>query len=69
MIQNNSQKFSGIFYCEKCDYNAKRKSDYNKHLNSKKHIDTNDTLNDTKKVSYICTCGKTYKYHSGYYRY
>ena len=68
MIHNNSQKFSNIFYCEKCHYNAKRKSDYNKHLQSKKHKDTNDTLNDTKKLSYICSCGKTYKYHSGFYR-
>ena len=61
----NSQKFSTFFRCEKCDYNTCRKSDLMKHFNSKKH---NDTLNDTKKLSYMCECGKIYKYHSGYFR-
>jgi len=27
-----------IFYCEKCDYVAKYKSDYDKHLNGSKHL-------------------------------
>ena len=68
MVQKNSQKFSNNFYCEKCDYKTCRKSDFNKHLQSKKHNDTNDTLNDTKKFSFICNCGNIYKYHSGFYR-
>jgi hypothetical protein len=68
MIQNNSQKFSKKFYCEKCNYYSNKKGDYNKHLQSKKHNDTNDTLNDTKKFTYKCKCGKIYKYHSGFYR-
>ena len=61
----NSQKFSTFFRCEKCDYNTCRKSDLMKHFNSKKH---NDTINDTKKLSFMCDCGKIYKYHSGYFR-
>ena len=65
MDTDNSQQFSDIFYCEKCDYIAKRKSDLNKHFNSKKH---NDTQNDTLKFLNKCICGKEYKYHSGYYR-
>ena len=65
MIHENSQKFSTEFYCEKCNYYAKRKSDLLKHFNSKKH---NGTYNDTQKFSMTCECGKIYKFHSGYYR-
>tara|TARA_Y100000389_G_scaffold171984_1_gene180045 strand:+ start:5287 stop:6171 length:885 start_codon:yes stop_codon:yes gene_type:complete len=68
MIQNNPLLFAKKFYCEKCNYCSNKKSDYNKHLQSKKHKDTNDTLDDTKKVAFICSCGKIYKYHSGFYR-
>jgi hypothetical protein len=50
------------FYCEKCDYTAKRKSDYQKHLKTKKH-------NVAKKDnSLTCTCGKEYKYASSLYK-
>ena len=68
MIQNNSLIFAKIFFCEKCNYCSNKKSDFNKHLQSKKHNDTNDTLHDTKKVAFTCSCGKIYKYHSGFYR-
>ena len=68
MIQNIPPLFAKKFYCEKCNYCSNKKSDYNKHLQSKKHKDTNDTLDDTKKVAFICSCGKIYKYHSGFYR-
>jgi hypothetical protein len=64
----NSQNF---LYCEKCNYYAKRKTDFQKHLETKKHNDTKMIQNDTQKLSKInlsCECGKKYKYHSGYYR-
>jgi hypothetical protein len=35
------------YYCEKCDYITDRKSNYNKHMVSKKH-------NDGKKNVYVC---------------
>lgn len=65
MIHKILKKVSKKYYCEKCDYYANRKSDLNKHFKSKKHNDTNDTLNDTSKFSHTCICGKTYKYHTG----
>tara|TARA_Y100000389_G_scaffold78123_1_gene74916 strand:- start:3687 stop:4637 length:951 start_codon:yes stop_codon:yes gene_type:complete len=68
MVYENSQKFSTKFYCEKCDYYANRKSDLNKHFNSKKHNDTLKFSNDTPKFSINCECGKVYKFHSGFYR-
>jgi len=65
MVSKNSQKFLENFYCEKCDYTSFRKSDYNKHLQSKKHNDNNDNMNDNKKLSYNCECGKKYNFISG----
>ena len=65
MVSKNSQKFSGKFYCEKCDYTSSRKSDFNKHLQSKKHNDKNDNIDDNKKLSYNCDCGKKYNFLSG----
>lgn len=57
-----------MFYCEKCDYSAKRISDYNKHLQTKKHNDKNDNKNSPTTNQYHCSCGKTYKFQSGYCR-
>ena len=73
----NSQNFSKnsqIYYCECCDYKSIRKSDYKKHLSSKKH--KKNTLksveNPLKKFSTLgktnhvcCNCGKSYKDRSG----
>jgi len=65
MVSKNSQKVLEKFYCEKCDYTTLRRSDYNKHLQSKKHNDNNGNMNDNKKLSYNCDCGKKYNFISG----
>jgi hypothetical protein len=65
MVSKNSQKVLENFYCEKCDYTTLRRSDYNKHLQSKKHNDNNGNMNDNKKLSYNCDCGKKYNFISG----
>jgi len=65
MIQKKFKKSSSKYICNKCDYYTNRKSQYDRHLQTKKHNDTNGSFNDTKKVPYICQCGKTYKYHTG----
>jgi hypothetical protein len=54
------------FYCTKCDYVCKKKSDYNKHLNTTKH---KILINPNKKVAeiakaFMCSCGKSYKHAS-----
>ena len=69
MIHKKVQKVPFKFSCEKCDYYTNRKSQYHRHLQTNKHNDTNDTSNDTQKVSYNCECGKLYKYHTGLYEY
>jgi len=79
MIVNDSIKISKNhpkFFCNFCNYLTCKKTDYKKHELTKKHIkNDNDSkmienVNDlSKKVDkYECSCGKSYKYDSGYYR-
>ena len=64
---NNSQKIRQEFYCEKCDYKCSKKSDFKKHLDSKKHNATKCYINATEN-SLHCECGKKYKHSSSFYR-
>lgn len=71
MMTKKSPKISVNFYCELCDYNTCKKTDYDKHLTTLKHInsDNDDKNSDTfsQKVAkiHICDCGKKYKYRQG----
>jgi len=71
MMTKKSPKLAEIFYCNCCDYNTCKKSDYDKHLSTRKHQNSdNDDKNDDKKsqkVAYLfrCDCGKIYKYRQG----
>ena len=51
------------FRCEKCDYICSRKSDFNKHLKSKKHNTTN-TTEIQHKILHTCDCGKQYSHRA-----
>jgi hypothetical protein len=63
------------FECKKCDFVCSKKSDYERHLNTRKHKNddqmmTNDDLFYTKKrqktpKQFTCECGKIYKYKQG----
>lgn len=53
---------SDTLYCEKCNYTANRKSDFQKHLKTKKH-----TIG-RKEINLSCVCGKVYKYASSLYK-
>ncbi len=69
-------KNAEYFYCEYCDFKCFKLSDWNRHITRAKHRNNekryNVTKNDTKKtpenISYECTCGKIYKFHSGLWR-
>ena len=65
MLVENS---NNLLYCKKCDYLAKRKGDFKKHLQSKKHNASNAIKNASKKFQISCPCGKSYKHESSYYR-
>ena len=59
------------FYCNDCDYNTCKKSDYGKHLLTDKHknSDNSDIISDnlSPKVAnfFTCECGKNYKFRQG----
>ena len=66
------------YQCKKCDYTTCHLSHWKRHLKTKKHngaewcIETCQkrpkkelTINANK---FVCECGKSYKYHQGYYR-
>lgn len=77
MIQKDTekhQKNTDKYYCRKCLFSTSHSGLWKRHLKTKKHNDTKMIQNDTLKEhennlqKLTCECGKTYKYHSGYYR-
>jgi hypothetical protein len=60
-----SQKLSKEYKCEACDYVTCKKSDYMKHLTTKKHILRSNTNKNSPDIKdFKCDCGKTYKHQS-----
>ena len=64
-----AQKTPKIFFCEKCDFNCSKLSDWERHISTDKHrIRTLTNLDDVKKrhtvKSFYCSCGKAYKHSS-----
>jgi hypothetical protein len=74
MTTKSCSKVAQSFYCEICDYTTCKKSSYEKHLTTDKHINEQLTTkilqNTTKSCSkvanklYVCDCGKDYRHHS-----
>jgi hypothetical protein len=64
MMTENSHPIINHFSCENCDYKTYRKSDYNKHLTTLKHKN-NDNFSQKISKTYICECGKVYRYRQG----
>jgi hypothetical protein len=71
MTYNSSPKISYKFVCEPCDYKCCKQSEYNKHILTAKHKNTDNILTNTasngEKVSsniniFSCGCGKEYKH-------
>ncbi len=57
------------YYCKKCDYTSRNKTDFHRHLSTAKHkMETNGTTKETIKTQLICPCGKTYKTRSGLFK-
>lgn len=59
------------FYCKNCDYVTSRKSQWERHLQTVKHLSTIKRnflvpkQNDTIDGKHICSCGREYKFRSG----
>jgi len=61
-----------MYNCEKCDFITHKKTDYDRHLTTRKHISSN-TINaendETRHKTYCCeTCDKTFMDRSGLWR-
>ena len=69
-----SSKSSSNFYCEICQYNTVRKSNYIKHLTTLKHINSNTLAtkvaksSESSKIYYCDICSKEYLDRSGLWR-
>ena len=74
----DTQSFSNVAFkynCKICDYNISKKSSYDKHLLTSKHVDNSQKMQEYAKMlakgangSYKCVCDKVFKYHSGIWR-
>ena len=59
------------YYCDICKYDAKQKSNYEKHLQTKKHArllenHVMEEYQDKEQERYSCKfCGKSYKFRQG----
>ena len=55
-----------IYQCNMCEYICSKKSDYKKHLDTRKHALTtsNDKLSNIKIKPYVCNCGKKYNHRA-----
>ena len=69
--KNDSKKNADFFECKSCDFKCSRKSNFDKHLLTRKHFrHQNDSKKEQKNAEkkWQCECGKSYKFDSGYYR-
>jgi hypothetical protein len=73
-VSEKSQNSPNYFYCEKCDYNTSKKSDYSKHLLTSKHQNVDNLLTNVAanspnvaQTKYSCECGKEYKHRQCLY--
>ena len=71
MTKSMSQKSPSFFVCEYCDYSTSNKKDYNKHILTRKHLNTKNYKENGIKIPknriFACECGKTYPYQGSLY--
>ena len=63
-----------VYYCNDCSFTCCKKSNYEKHIVTKKHLQLNENENENANENtnannnYICMCGKKYKNRSGLWK-
>ena len=75
MDDKHMPKYAPKFYCKKCDYGCSKQFLFNQHLTTRKHkMDDKMITKDDKNMqnmpvnennSFVCECGKRYKYRQG----
>jgi hypothetical protein len=66
MTTKKRKKNAFKYCCERCDYYSNNKTDYNRHLQTRKHNTTN-TTKIQQKNAFFCECGKNYSYRASLY--
>jgi hypothetical protein len=67
MLQKSSPNIPFIFKCELCNYGCCKKSVFTQHLNTTKHQNATNMLQNATTKN-LCDCGKQFQHHSSYYR-
>ena len=65
-----TQKNANSILCEKCDFKCSKKSNYEKHLATRKHQSNYNCLQPAQEIvpkKYQCICGKEYNHRQGLY--
>ena len=58
-----TQKVPSKFNCEKCDYHTNKLSQWERHINTPKHVRFTDVnKKSSEKKFYFCDCGRKYTY-------
>jgi hypothetical protein len=67
MMTKKSPKSPKKFFCENCDYDCCKQSDWNKHILTSKHIKYDAELQKIiqNRQKFTCECGNIYKYRQG----
>jgi len=70
LVLKSTKQTSQKYICVFCEYQTNNKSNYNKHLSTKRHQNNiPQTKTKTKRSQHICEdCGKTYLYASGLWK-
>jgi hypothetical protein len=73
MLKSSSPESSDSFICDTCDYKTCRRSQYDRHLETAKHKNQQQSTfcqqsSTPLSSKYICLCGKEYKDRSGLWR-
>ena len=69
MLHKKAPKKRQIYEYKKCSFICSKKSDYERHCKTEKHNATKCYMDATSKnANFICSCGRTYKHSSSYYR-
>jgi len=64
MMTMMTQKNAEYFICEKCDFVCSKKSNYERHILTRKHKN-NDKKTQKNAKQNVCICGKSFKYRQG----
>ena len=67
MITTKQEQNKRNYICENCNFNCSYKSEFERHLNTAKHIKimNGNQINKKNKQYFYCNCGKKFKFSSG----